>query len=130
MQLRTPCFFSLSSAMTSAQKAPVMEAQRVPPSAWITSQSMVMLRSPRASRSTTDRRARPMRRWISAERPLSFSLLISRGERLAVARGSILYSAVTQPLPCPFRKGGTDSSTVALQMTLVLPQEISTLPSG
>ena len=71
-----------------------------------------------------------MSRWISAARPLSFSLLMSRGVRVAVARGSILYSAVTHPRPLPLRKGGTVSSTVALQMTLVLPQEMRTLPSG
>ena len=107
-----------------------MEAQRVPPSAWMTSQSRVMVRSPSPSRSVTERRARPMSRWISAARPLSLSLLMSRGERVWVARGSILYSAVTQPCPRPLRKGGTLSSTVALQMTRVLPQLMRTLPSG
>ena len=35
-----PACISLSTAMHSATKAPVMEAVRVPPSAWITSQSM------------------------------------------------------------------------------------------
>ena len=55
---------------------------------------------------------------------------MSRGERVLVARGSIEYSAVTQPRPVSLRKGGTFSSTVALQITLVLPQEISTDPSA
>ena len=53
----------------SATQAPVIDAVRVPPSAWITSQSMVICRSPSASRSTTARRLRPIRRWISSVRP-------------------------------------------------------------
>jgi hypothetical protein len=32
------------------------------------------------------------------------------------------YSAVTQPRPWPRKKGGTRSSTVAAQMTLVSPK--------
>jgi len=48
----------------------------------------------------------------------------------SVARGSIPYSLVTQPLPLPFRKGGTPSSTVAVQITRVFPSSISTLPSA
>ena len=42
-----------------------MAAVRVPPSACRTSQSRMMVRSPRAFMSTTARRLRPMRRWIS-----------------------------------------------------------------
>jgi hypothetical protein len=38
------------------------------------------------------------------------------------------YSPVTQPFPVPFRKGGTLSSTVAVQITLVLPNSINTEP--
>ena len=34
-----------------------------------------------------------------------------------VARGSMPYSAVTQPLPVPRRNGGTRSSTLAVQIT-------------
>ena len=49
----------------SATQPPVIEAVRVPPSAWITSQSMVIWRSPSATRSTTVRSDRPIRRWIS-----------------------------------------------------------------
>src|SRR5262249_20177996 len=44
--------------------------------------------------------------------------------------GSMPYSLVTQPLPLPFKKGGTPSSTVAVQITRVLPSSISTLPSA
>src|SRR6476646_7223232 len=47
-----------------------MAAVRVPPSACSTSQSTVICTLPRASRSTTERSARPIRRWISSVRPL------------------------------------------------------------
>jgi hypothetical protein len=40
------------------------------------------------------------------------------------------YSAVTQPEPLPFRKGGTFSSTLAVQRTFVWPTSISTEPSA
>src|SRR3979490_1824288 len=40
------------------------------------------------------------------------------------------YSPVTQPFPWPFRNEGTPSSTVAVQITRVLPISISTLPSA
>src|SRR5262249_51758241 len=40
------------------------------------------------------------------------------------------YSLVTHPLPVPFRKPGTPSSTVAVQITRVRPSSISTLPSA
>ncbi len=40
-----------------------------------------------------------MSRWISALRGLSFSLLTSRRLRSRLARGSMEYSAVTQPVP-------------------------------
>ena len=40
------------------------------------------------------------------------------------------YSAVTQPCPLPRKNGGMFSSIVAVQMTLVLPQAISTEPSA
>ena len=42
----------------SATQAPVIDAVRVPPSAWITSQSMVICRSPSACRSMTERNER------------------------------------------------------------------------
>jgi hypothetical protein len=38
-----------------------------------------------------------------------------------VARGSMAYSAVTQPSPLPLRQRGTPSVTVAVQSTLVSP---------
>ena len=67
--LMTPSSRMYFSASAMATKPPVMEAVRVPPSAWMTSQSMVSWFSPRAVRSTTERRERPMRRWISCVRP-------------------------------------------------------------
>src|SRR5580698_5896395 len=54
----------------------------------------------------------------------------SRGVRVAVARGSIEYSAVTQPFPEPRRNPGTDSSIDAAHSTRVLPISISTEPSA
>ena len=45
-----------------ATQAPVIEAVRVPPSAWMTSQSMVIWRSPSACRSITERNERPIKR--------------------------------------------------------------------
>ena len=51
--------------MARATQPPVIEAERVPPSAWITSQSMVIVFSPSAARFTTERMERPIRRWIS-----------------------------------------------------------------
>jgi hypothetical protein len=50
--------------------------------------------------------------------------------RLAVARGSIEYSAVTQPFPDPRRNCGTVSSTEAVHNTRVFPTVISTDPSA
>ena len=115
-------------ASATATKAPVMAAVRVPPSAWITSQSTQMVRSPSFAMSTTTRSERPTRRWISWERPLG--PFRSRDVRVLVERGSMPYSAVTQPWPFPLRKGGTLSSTEAVQMTLVSPNSTSTEPSG
>ena len=56
--------------------------------------------------------------------------MASRCVRSSVARGSMPYSLVTQPLPVPFRNPGTPSSTVAVQITRVLPSSIRTLPSA
>ena len=112
-----------------ATKPPVMEAVRVPPSPWSTSQSMVMFQGPSFFMSTTERRARPMSRWISAERPLSFSLEMSRRDRSRLARGSMEYSAVTQPSPSGTWRGGL-SSTLAVHSTWVLPQRIRQEPSA
>ena len=47
-----------------------------------------------------------MRRWISCVRPLCLPRAASRAERVWVERGSMPYSAVTQPWPLPRRNGG------------------------
>src|SRR5580658_6022143 len=107
-----------------------MEAVRVPPSACTTSQSSVTVRSPSSAASTTARSERPIRRWISWVRPEGLPLFTSRGVRLVVARGSMEYSAVTQPLPLPRRNCGTESSTVAAHSTRVWPTAISAEPSA
>ena len=74
---------------------------------WITSQSIVMVRSPSRSRSTTARRLRPIKRWISWVRPLILPFWDSRSLRLWVARGNMAYSAVIHPVPLPSRNRGT-----------------------
>ncbi|CFW39956.1 Uncharacterised protein [Bordetella pertussis] len=107
-----------------------MLAQRVPPSACSTSQSRCRVRSPSRRRSNTARRLRPIRRWISWVRPLCLPRAASRSPRVCVARGSMPYSAVTQPSPRPFRNGGTFSSTLAVHSTCVLPARTSTEPSA
>src|SRR5215207_10538850 len=89
-----------------------------------------MVRSPRTARSKTARMERPMRRWISCVRPLCFPRAASRSLRVWVARGSMPYSAVTQPSPLPRLCGGTFSSTEAVQSTRVWPNSISTEPSA
>ena len=109
--------------------APVIAAVRVPPSAWITSQSIVMVRSPKPFRSVTARSERPIRRWISCVLPPTFPLVDSREDRFCVEAGSIAYSAVSHPRPEFFRKGGTLSSSVAAQITRVCPISIRTDPS-
>ena len=58
---------------------------------------MVMVRSPSLSSWVMERRERPMRRCISWVRPLPEER--SREVRVSVERGSMPYSAVTQPLP-------------------------------
>ena len=110
--------------------APVMAAVRVPPSAWMTSQSRMTVRSPRAFMSTTERRLRPMRRWISWVRPPILPFSLSRGVRVRVERGSMEYSAVTQPRPELRSQAGTPGSMVALQRTRVFPRETRTEPSA
>jgi len=49
---------------------------------------------------------------------------------LAGERGSIPYSAVTQPCPLPFKNPGTFSSTLAVHITWVSPNLINTEPSA
>jgi len=60
--LMTPSSRRYRVARRRATQAPVIEAVRVPPSAWITSQSMEICRSPRAFMSVTARNERPIRR--------------------------------------------------------------------
>ena len=55
---------------------------------------------------------------------------MSRCLRSPVEAGSIAYSAVTQPLPRPCIQRGTESLTEAVQITRVLPIEISAEPSA
>ena len=62
----------------------------------------VIVRSPSAARSTAARSERPISRWISLPRPPGSRLL-----RVCVERGSIAYSAVSQPWPLPLRNAGT-----------------------
>ena len=80
--------------------------------------------------STTARSDRPIRRWISCVRPEGAPFTTSRGERVLVARGSMPYSAVTQPSPLPLRKGGTLSSKLAAHTTRVSPTSTRHEPSA
>ncbi|MCY1282026.1 hypothetical protein D9M70_308480 [compost metagenome] len=125
-----PRFFSTLSASISATVAPVIEAVRVPPSAWITSQSTYRVFSPSLVRSSAARRERPIRRWISRVRPPCLPRLASRWLRSPVERGSMPYSAVSQPWPWPLRKRGTPASALTVQITLVSPNSTSTEPSA
>ena len=121
-----PAATSAFRARASATAAPVMAAVRVPPSAWITSQSRITVRSPRACMSTTERRLRPISRWISWVRPPILPRSLSRGVRVTVDRGSMAYSAVTQPRPELRSQPGTPGSMVALVSTRVFPRETNT----
>ncbi len=125
-----PSLISRSKAKCSATHAPVIEAVRVPPSACSTSQSMLIWRSPIAGRSTTARKARPISRWISCVRPDCLPRAASRSVRVWVERGSIPYSAVTQPLPELRIHGGTRSSIEAVQSTWVSPNFTRHEPSA
>src|ERR1043166_7044140 len=69
-----------------------------------------------------------MRRWISAVRP--DGRCDSRAVRVFVARGSIAYSAGTQPRPLLRMNRGTRSSTDAVQITFVPPTSINAEPSA
>ena len=87
----------------------MIAAVRVPPSACRTSQSSTIVFSPSALVSMTARRLRPTSREISWVRPPIRPLTDSRSERVLVERGSMAYSAVTQPWPVPLRQRGTPS---------------------
>src|SRR6266851_10081647 len=127
---RTPRCRSVPSASCKATNAPVTLAVRVPPSAWITSQSSFTVRSPRLARSVTARRERPIRRWISCVRPDCFPRAASRSVRVWVERGSMPYSAVTQPRWVLRIQGGTLSSTEAVHSTWVSPNFTRHEPSA
>ena len=71
-----------------------------------------------------------MRRWISWGRPRTRPPIPSRTWRVPVDRGSMAYSAVTQPPPEPRRNGGTSSWTEAAQSTRVRPQVSVQQPSA
>jgi hypothetical protein len=73
--------------------------------------------------------ARPIRRWISWVRPV-WPFFASRRLRVLVARGSMPYSAVTQPSPLLRSHGGALASTDAVHNTWVSPNRISTEPSA
>ena len=109
---------------------PVIEVVLVPPSAWITSQSIVISLSPNFSKSIEALKALPINLWISTVLPVNFPLLASLGFLSFVALGSIEYSAVTQPFPVPLKNEGTLSLTEAVQMTFVFPTSIKTEPSA
>src|SRR5271163_217929 len=78
----------------------------------------------------TARRLRPISRWISWVRPLCRPRVASRSVRVAVERGSMPYSAVTQPFPVLRRNGGTRSSTEAVHSTWVSPNFARHEPSA
>ena len=86
--------------------------------------------SPNAFVSTTARRDRPTSREISWVRPPMRPLTDSRSERVFVDRGSIAYSAVTHPVPCPLSQRGTPSVNDAAHSTRVRPNSTRTLPSA
>ena len=96
----------------------------------MTSQSSVICRSPSFCRSTTERKERPISRWISCVRPLCLPRAASRLPRVCVARGSIEYSPVTQPSPLPRIHGGTFRSTLAVHSTRVSPKLMRHEPSA
>src|SRR5690606_38974605 len=83
-----------------------------------------------AETSMIARSDRPMRREISCVRPPILPFTDSRWLRSFVARGSIAYSAVTQPSPDPLRQRGTPSVNDAAHSTRVRPNSTSTLPSA
>src|SRR5699024_10637264 len=76
------------------------------------------------------RSARPMSREISCVRPPILPFTDSLLEREFVDRGSIAYSAVTQPRPEPLRQRGTPSVNEAVHSTRVPPNSTSTDPSA
>ena len=86
--------------------------------------------SPSSFVSTIARNDRPTKREISCVRPPNFPFTLSRSERVCVARGSIEYSEVTQPLPESFNQRGTPGENDATQRTRVFPNSTRTEPSA
>jgi hypothetical protein len=76
------------------------------------------------------RRDLPTSRDISIVRPPSRPRTDSRSPRVFVARGSMAYSAVTQPSPLPRRQRGSSSATLAAHSTRVAPNSTRTDPSA
>src|SRR3954451_24169505 len=91
---------------------------------------MTSVFSPSALVSMTARRLRPIRREISWVRPPMRPFTDSRSIRSLVLRGSIEYSAVTQPRPLPVSQRGTPFVKLAVHSTRVSPKLISALPSA
>ncbi len=117
-------------ACTRATMAPLIAVVRVPPSAWSTSQSTTRVRSPSVRKSIQLRKALPMSLWISIVRPVCLPRADSRSQREWVARGSMPYSAVSQPRFWSFKNLGTPSVTLTVHRTRVSPQQASTEPSA
>src|SRR5258708_3568804 len=107
-----------------------MLAVRVPPSGCREAPSMLILRSAMAGGVTTARSERPIRRVISWVRPDCLPRAASRSVRVWVERGSMPYSAVTQPRWELRIQGGTFSSTEAVQSTWVSPNFTRHEPSA
>ena len=95
----TPSATSFFIARARAIYPPVIEVVLVPPSACITSQSMVIVLSPNFSKSTAVLRALPISLCISIVLPVNFPLADSLWFLSPVALGIIEYSAVSQPFP-------------------------------
>ena len=114
----------------SATNAPDIEAVRVPPSAWITSQSIKICISFNKLRSVTALNDLPIKRCISCVLPDCLPLTASRDILSDVDLGSIPYSAVTQPCWEFLSHLGTFWSKDALHNTWVSPNFIIQEPSG
>ena len=91
---------------------------------WVTAEYAML---PRATNTRGDRESVKGR---LGGRTQEISRLVGRSLRVLVDRGSMAYSAVTQPSPLPRRQRGTSSLTLAAQSTRVLPNSTSTEPSA
>ena len=113
----------------AATYAPEIAAQRVPPSAWSTSQSSQSVRSPSASKSVTARSARPISRWISTVRPFCLPALASRCGPLA-GRGRQQRVLGRQPAAAPSRAASAERPRPAtrVQSTRVFPASRAPTP--